>query len=472
MRAGVGRAIAANAALKTAGQVVSWLSTLLVARFLAPRDFGLVAAAAAMLSFAKVLAEGGVATVVVTYRDLSQEAVEELHGLSTLIGLCIGAVAFLCAPLVETLTGVNGTTIVVRVLSITLPLTGLAAVPSGIVMKEMRLARSGAIEFFRTLATTATVLTLAILGKGAWALIFGDLVSWAILTVLFTRAAPTRVRLPRVATLQPLTSFMAKLLASRLLSLISANLDAVLLGRRQGASTLGSYAFAGNLSNTLSDKITTVVFGIAPALFGEASSDRIRLKKHALNVVELLTLVLAPAAVGLAVVADLAIPFLFGPQWQSAIPIVQVLAVAVVFRTAVAPPIRHALVACKRSDAVLWQTTLAAVIAIPAFWLAAGRGAVEVATVWLLLLPLADVPVWLAARKELALTVRDLLRALRVPFECCLVVAATALLVRFTLSANLPVVQLLATIAAGAVAGLSHAALRKRAWIDRIRQRA
>ena len=87
------RSVAWTGSAKLVSRAVSWASTLVLGRFLQPSDYGLVAMAGAVTGLVQILSEFGIGQTIVTLRELSDEAIEQLNGLSVLIGVAACAFA-------------------------------------------------------------------------------------------------------------------------------------------------------------------------------------------------------------------------------------------------------------------------------------------------------------------------------------------------------------------------------------------
>src|SRR3954469_6504251 len=78
--------IAWTGGIKWAGQLLSWSSTLIVARILSPNDYGLVSMASAYLGLITLFSEFGIGIAVITIRDLTEAQLEQLHALAVVLG--------------------------------------------------------------------------------------------------------------------------------------------------------------------------------------------------------------------------------------------------------------------------------------------------------------------------------------------------------------------------------------------------
>jgi O-antigen/teichoic acid export membrane protein len=211
---------------------------------------------------------------------------------------------------------------------------------------ELRLQR--ALRFERLalgevagVATEAAVTSAAALaGEGVlsfvWGILAGAVVRASVLTAAATRAAWPRLvfRLPHV---RAVTGFGAYQVGERLLNLLNSRLDALLIGAMLGTGPLGIYAFAFGLAMQPVGRIVPIVARVALPVFARVQDDAGRMRAGYLVLQEMLAAMLAPMLLGLAAVAPRLVPAVFGPRWEAAVPIVQLLAAVGLLRSLTSP---------------------------------------------------------------------------------------------------------------------------------------
>ena len=89
--------IAWTAVAKWGTQLVSWGSLLIVARLLAPADFGMLGMTTIYLGLIVLLSEFGIGSSIINLRSLTPDQVKELNGLAVLSALVGLGLSFVCA---------------------------------------------------------------------------------------------------------------------------------------------------------------------------------------------------------------------------------------------------------------------------------------------------------------------------------------------------------------------------------------
>lgn len=292
-------------------------TTLVLARLLTPEDFGLVALALVFVSYAEVLADAGVGQALIFLSPAKERA-----GTAVVLALSTGAVfvllAQLCAPAVA---AVFGTEVVplFRVLSLALLFTAAGQVPDALIRRDLRFAVRLRIELARALVQGAVSLVLALIGVGAWAIVFGYVFGSAAWALAAWPAAGLRLPLRFArAEVRPLLRFGAPATGQALLLALVYDLDYLVVGAALGAGALGLYTVAFRLPQALIVSAFWALSSVTFPVFARIRGDAVRTRRAYLIWVKTQVLFGLPAGAVLAVVAPLVVEVLLGPAWSQA----------------------------------------------------------------------------------------------------------------------------------------------------------
>ena len=109
--------------------------------------------------------------------------------------------------------------------------------------------------------------------------------------------------------------------------------DLLLVGRRLGAADLGFYQGARSLADELRNRITVPIRQVLFPAYAALQGDRQRFQNGARKSIRMLALVIVPIGFGMAAVAEEIVNLLYGAQWLTMIPLLQIIAVAGVVRS-------------------------------------------------------------------------------------------------------------------------------------------
>jgi teichuronic acid exporter len=122
---------------KFAGQLVSWVTTLVVLRLLQPKDYGLMAIVTSIIALLSNIAELGLGASIVHAKKIARDELERVNGAVILINILMGVVVALCAPLIAKFFGNEQLVLLVQVASLTFLFSGLSTVPQSLAYRDM-----------------------------------------------------------------------------------------------------------------------------------------------------------------------------------------------------------------------------------------------------------------------------------------------------------------------------------------------
>ena len=312
-----------------AGRLIVFLGTAALAHLLSPADFGLFGMALALVSFFEVARDVGLKRSLI-YFDQHQEAAalrQTAFILAVTAGLLLALLTLALAPLLESFYGQAEVGAITRILALYFLIGGFGVVPDALLLARLAFRRRFWAAVGDPLARYGLALALALAGYGVWSLVIGQVVGIACAVLLLLPLAGWRPHWcwrPDLA--RRLLGFGTQLSAVSLISAVTLNLDYVLVGRFLGAASVGVYTLAFRLPDNLVGAVGHVFSALLLPAYMQVADDRPRFQEAFLNAFRTLVLLLAPAAVGLALLAESVIMTLFGPRWVEAIPILQLLA--------------------------------------------------------------------------------------------------------------------------------------------------
>jgi O-antigen/teichoic acid export membrane protein len=152
-------------------------AAIILARLLAPEDFGLVAIVTVLTSFAPLLIDFGLGDATTQRNKITRGQVSSLFWLSSGIGLTVAVVVAACSPLIAWLYGEPRLQSIAVCTAITFVLWGLSNQHQALLRRTMQFGKIAKIQLLGTLAGIVIAVVLAICGYGYWALVLRPIVN-------------------------------------------------------------------------------------------------------------------------------------------------------------------------------------------------------------------------------------------------------------------------------------------------------
>lgn len=458
--------VAWTGGIKWVTQILSWSATLVIARILTPADYGLVGMAMLYLGFVQLVNEFGLGAAIIRERDLTEDQISVLAGLSILLGLGLWAASAALAIPVAAFFRETAVQWIITILGVTFVTTGVRVVPRSLMTRDLQFKRVAATDATEALSATVVTLVLAVAGARYWSLVWGSIVGSTAGTLLALWWRGHRVRWPHdLAGLRHAITFGSHVVVSRISWYLYSNADFTIVGRVLGKVALGAYNFGWTLASIPVSRISVMVGQVTPAIFAAVQNDQAALRRYLLRLSEGLAFVTFPFAVGVALVADDFVFAALGDKWRGAIVPLRLLALYASIRS-VSTILPQILVYVGRSRDQMRFSLLALCVMPPLFYIGAREwGTTGVAWAWIVGYPIIMIPVLLVAFEITGLTWLGYLGSLLPATTGCLGMALVVLSLRMTMPASWsPLARLAVESSAGAAvyAGLMYGLYGKR----------
>jgi|GEM_PF-103617 len=433
------------------GKGLVFVTTAILARLLTPDDFGLVAFATLAISYLAILKDLGLGAALIQQQENPEETANTVFTLNFLLGAALTALTMVAAPWVAAFFREPQVVPLLRWLGLTFVLNSLGAIHIVRLQRELDFRRKLIPDLGRAAVKGVVSITLALMGYGVWALVFGQLAGVLAGVVLAWVAFPWLPRL-RILTARAkaLLHYGLSVVGVDGLTIATDNLDYLIVGRMFGDTALGIYTLAFRLPELLVLNPLWVMAGAIFPAYSKVQNQPETLRKGFLTTVRVVEIVSVPLALGLAIAADPLVRAIFGEQWLSAIPIVRLLALFVLVRS-IGFNAGDVYKAIGRPDVLVKVEVLNMLALVPALIIGAQFGLVGIAWGHLTASFVRMVADMLVAAKFVNVRPRDILAQLVPAFAAGAVLAVFAALAVMFSEGWTPIVRLMVIIPAGAI---------------------
>ncbi|MBT2538267.1 lipopolysaccharide biosynthesis protein [Arthrobacter sp. ISL-69] len=312
---------------------VQLTATVILARLLAPSEFGLFSMIIAFAGLATLLGDFGLSSAAMQAKSLSDQQRSNLFWMNTGIGVLCTVLAFLCAPLIAGFYGQPRLTAAVQTLAPTFVLQAAISQLTANAARSLRFKLLAQVDVTAQLVGFSTALVLATAGAGVTALVAQQL-AIALWTLLILSVAGRWVpKLPRRAEMKSLVGFGVNSFLVQLLTYVSSNVDSVLLGRFWGPVPLGLYDRAYQLYRMPIQQIATPLTRVVLPMLSRRQDERAWVSEKLVQIQRIVAYVVGGVFVVLGSMAWSVVGVLLGANWLESAPVLAILALGGVFQS-------------------------------------------------------------------------------------------------------------------------------------------
>ena len=364
---------------RVGAQLVGFIVSVVLARLLEPSMYGTIALITVFTSILQVFIDSGLGNSLIQKKNADDLDFSTVFFTNICFCAVIYAGLFLCAPLIANFYKDMSITPLVRVLGLTLIISGVKNVQQAYVSRHMIFKRF----FFATLGGTITAAVIGILmayhGFGVWALVAQQLINASIDTIILWITVKWRPKkMFSFERLKGLYSFGWKLLASALIDRTYNDIRQLIIGRMYSPSDLAYYNRAKVFPNLVTQNVNTSIDSVLLPAMSREQDEKDRMRSMTRRAIKTSTYVMAPLMMGLAFLAPVVIRVVLTEKWLPSAPFMVVFCINYMFR-----PIHtanlNAIKALGRSDIFLKLEILKKIMGVSVLLISMWHGVMAMA---------------------------------------------------------------------------------------------
>jgi O-antigen/teichoic acid export membrane protein len=308
-------------------QVLNTGIYVLLARLLVPRQFGIAAMAMVASAFIITYSDCGLGLALVQKDKITEADRSTVFWSSTALGAIMALVCIGLAPLIATFYHTPEVRPLLDVLSLSFFFTGLGSTHRSLQLRAMNFRLLEIRIMVGGILGGLTTIILAVAGTGAWSIIWGDVVSAAVSTLLLLALGHWRPHLIfKFNSLRRLGGFGLRYMGGATFTALNTNADNILVGRVLGQIALGIYSLAYSVILVPLSRLALPIHQLLSPAFARLQHDRAALTDSWLRGTRLLLMIFLPAMITVSVTAPDVVRIVFGSKWAGAIPVIRILA--------------------------------------------------------------------------------------------------------------------------------------------------
>jgi O-antigen/teichoic acid export membrane protein len=442
-------------------------SLSVLARILAPEDYGLMAIVTVILGFAGLFADIGINAAFVQRKDVTDEQRASLFWLNVFVSIVLALIVVGLSPIIAELYGEPRLAILISVSASVFILRALGQQVRMAAEKELKFRAVVTLELAAAFIGFFVAVLAALAGWGVLALVLSGVTAAAFSTLffwLFISAGWRPALYLRVSDIRSLLRFGGALTADAIVNYINRTVDVFLGGKLLDAAALGTYSVPRTIALQLGRMINAVITRVGFPLIAKVQDDVDLVRSIYLQTLRMTAATNAPLYIGLAFFAQDLVHVILGPGWERSGALLQILALWGGIRST-GNPVGSLLFGMGRADLSLkWNLGLLLILP-PTIWYGAKFGPEGMA--WALLIAQLTLffPMWfLLVRPVCRAKLFEYSSAALSPFLFSLVAIAPGFLIASQFDG-----ALLRLLVGAAISGLLYLLISyyvNRAWVS------
>jgi lipopolysaccharide exporter len=364
-------------AFKLIDRGVGLASTVVLARLLAPVDFGLVAIAMMLIGALALLFAFSFDVHLIQKPNAGRAEFDTAWTFNVIFGTVTALLLAALAHVVSVFYHEPRLEAVVYSLALGCFIGGLSNIGPVIFRREMRFDREFKFMLGKRLAPVMVTIPIAIWLHSYWALVIGQLTGTIASVALSYVVSDYRPKLSLKARSE-LFHASKWLFINNILIFLNGRASEFVIGKLAGVTGLGVYSISYEFATLPTTELVAPINRAAFPGYARLAGDIDQLRNSFLGVISVIALFTLPAGIGIAAVADLMVPAVLGWKWLNAIPLIQVLALFSVL-TALQTNISYVYLAVGRPRLITMvaaaQFVVLITLLLPATWRWGATGA-------------------------------------------------------------------------------------------------
>ncbi|WP_121628876.1 MOP flippase family protein [Poseidonibacter antarcticus] len=310
--------------------VLQLLQLAILARFLEPTAFGLMALVMVVIGFSQAFLDMGISNAIIHKQEITKDQLSTLYWVNVLAGFLLFLIIIVIAPFVAEFYKEPELTELIFIVALTFIIQPFGQQFMVLWQKEMRFSEIAKIDIVNKSISLVVSVYLAYKGFGVYALVYGTLAGIVSQTVQFMYKGLKEYRpsfVFKLSEIKEFLSFGAYQMGEKTINYFNFQIDTILIGKLLGMEALGIYTIAKQIIMRPAQIINPIITKVTFPTMSKVQDDTIRLKNIYLKTINYLSSINFPIYAFIFVFAHEIVMLMFGEKWLEAVYIMQILSI-------------------------------------------------------------------------------------------------------------------------------------------------
>ena len=306
-------------------QFVAFFVSIILARLLDPAVYGEIALITVFACILQVFVDSGLGSALIQKKNADDLDFSSVFYFNIAVCLILYGVMFVLAPFIAEFYHIPHLTPIIRVLSLTLIVSGVRNIQQSYVSKNLIFKKFFFATVGATLGSAIVGVAMAYMGYGVWALVGQQLTNVTLGTIILWTTVNWRPKLMfSFQRLKGLFNYGWKLLVSALLDVGYGQLRQLIIGRIYTAKDLAFYNQGHHFPNVIVSNINTSIDSVLLPAMSAEQDDKNRVRAMTRRAISISTYIMMPMMMGLAVSAEPLVRLVLTEKWLPCVPFLRI----------------------------------------------------------------------------------------------------------------------------------------------------
>lgn len=306
-------------------QGVSFVVSIVLARLLTPDVYGTVALVTVITTIMQVFVDSGLGSALIQKKEADDLEFSTVFYCNFSICIILYIIMFFSAPYIANFYYMPDLTALIRVISLTLIISGVKNVQQAYVSRNLMFKKFFYSTVGGTIFSAILGIAMAYTGYGAWALVAQQLSNAAIDTLILWITVPWRPKkMFSFTKLRGLFAYGWKLLISALIDTVYNNMRQLIIGKFYSSSDLAFYNKGRQFPNLIVTNINVSIDSVLLPVMSQNQDNTKRVKDMTRKAIRTSSYVMWPLMTGLAIIAEPLIILVLTDKWLPCVPYLRI----------------------------------------------------------------------------------------------------------------------------------------------------
>lgn len=312
---------------RISAQAVTFIVSIVLARMLEPRDYGVISMVMIFISLANIFVSDGFGSALIQKKDADILDFSSVFYFNFFLSIMLYCLLFSIAPFISEFygEGYEILTPVLRMLGLQIIISSINTIQQSYVSRKMIFKKFFYSTLFGTIASAVVGIAMAYMGFGVWALVAqyltNSIVNTIVLQIILNKWPKLMFSFRRI---KGLIDYGYKVLLTSLIITGYQELRALIIGKLYSSNDLAFYDKGRQFPNLIVTNINTSIGAVLFPKLAQEQNDTKKVKELTRISVRFSSYCMSPLMLGLAVVAEPVVRIILTEKWLACVNLMQI----------------------------------------------------------------------------------------------------------------------------------------------------